>query len=292
MSNDICILVDSSAGIKPNEFADVFVVPLIINEINGPFSKTYHDGLDINNDELCKKMIEGSKISTSASLVGEIIEKLDFAVSKYKQVYCFPLTSHLSSTYNVWRQAIELTGHKNIKLFDQHMTAAPFRWFICDIIKLRNDKQLDVATVNQLIAKQSENVMIDVLVPDLKFLARGGRISNLKAFLARLLKINTIVFLDNKSLRKYKTEKKLDKAIKLLCDDCYLPIAKNKKIKRVAIFTNKTCSSNFDYKKYYDLTMEYLKSKNIKDIEVCPLPASIVAHVGPDYVGTAIEYGI
>jgi fatty acid-binding protein DegV len=93
---DTCIVFDSSADCKNQEFDDVFVLPTtIISNKNGKVT-TYKDGVDITIEEVEKNENEGHFYSTAAvnpSLALELFTKLS---KDYKMVYVFPIPGTIS----------------------------------------------------------------------------------------------------------------------------------------------------------------------------------------------------
>ncbi|GHU48396.1 hypothetical protein FACS1894218_5170 [Bacilli bacterium] len=94
------IIVDSSFGIKNNQYPDVYVCPLIINITENGKINSYHDDVDIFNEELCEKMAKGLDIKTSQPIPGETLELFEKLSKEYEQVYALPITPTISGSYS------------------------------------------------------------------------------------------------------------------------------------------------------------------------------------------------
>jgi fatty acid-binding protein DegV len=130
------------------------------------------------------------------------------------------------------------------------------------------------------------------MVPNLTYLARGGRIKRFTATIANTLGILTVVNLNDNALEKFGVALTISKAIKMVTADSFSDIlTKDRKIKRVGILTNDICDRDFHHQKYYELVMNAFKTQglNVSDINNSKLPSVIIAHTGPNYIGIAVE---
>jgi fatty acid-binding protein DegV len=95
-----CIIVDTSTNIKPNEFEDVFVVPMIITKNDGKIVKTLQDQIDITSNELLNNMINGEVYKTASPVMGECLSILEKTTQMYKTVFVISLPKTISGTFN------------------------------------------------------------------------------------------------------------------------------------------------------------------------------------------------
>jgi fatty acid-binding protein DegV len=148
-----------------------------------------------------------------------------------------------------------------------------------------------VAFVNKYLKNVYGKKQIDILVPDLKYLVHGGRISKFKGSMAKFFRLMTTVTLTDTKLDKFGVDNTFAKAIETVSLTCFDELRKGHAIKRIGIFTNEVCSSKYKYKVFCDAVtakLQLLVSKNVQ-IEYFKLPAFIIAHTGPNYVGVAME---
>jgi fatty acid-binding protein DegV len=99
--NKVAILIDSSFGIKNNQYPNVFVVPLEIIETKDGQVKTYQDGVDITNTQICETIKNGGDVKTAQPIIGEVMKLMDKLSNEYEKVFALPITSKLSKTYEM-----------------------------------------------------------------------------------------------------------------------------------------------------------------------------------------------
>jgi fatty acid-binding protein DegV len=100
MGKKIAIVTDSSSGLNNKSYKDFYVIPLNISEVIKTETKNYKDGIEITNEEISKKMIDGALIKTSSSAVGDVVQLLSEICEKYDEIYCFPIPISISNSYN------------------------------------------------------------------------------------------------------------------------------------------------------------------------------------------------
>jgi fatty acid-binding protein DegV len=93
------ILIDSSFGIKTNQYPDVYIVPMEITETTKEKTISYLDEVDIFNDELCDKIANGADIKTSQPIIGSVIQMLDKLSGEYERIYGLTIPSTISGTF-------------------------------------------------------------------------------------------------------------------------------------------------------------------------------------------------
>jgi fatty acid-binding protein DegV len=96
----IALIVDSSSGITNGKYPDVYVLPLIVTETIGSKINTYKDGVNLDNDKLCRMLESGSDIKTSQANISEMIELAEKLSKEYDQIFVLPIPPTLSSNYN------------------------------------------------------------------------------------------------------------------------------------------------------------------------------------------------
>jgi fatty acid-binding protein DegV len=113
------ILLDSSFGIKENQYPDVYVVPMEIIETTGSKTISYLDQTDIFNDQICEKIANGVDIKTSQPILGNVIKMIERLLNEYENIYAFTIPSTISGTYNTWKVLED--DYKTLKVYDQTM---------------------------------------------------------------------------------------------------------------------------------------------------------------------------
>lgn len=158
-----------------------------------------------------------------------------------------------------------------------------------DLIAARSQGVLNEEYVNRYLTSHGDKFQISALVPDVKYLHRGGRVSGFASIVATLFKVKVVVTLTSKKLEKFGSSSNFDKAIQIVSKEVFadlLAASPTHKIKRLAILTNKECDKSFPSEKYFDAVKNQFPNINYS---VRFLPPVIVTHVGPNYVGVVVE---
>ncbi len=158
-----------------------------------------------------------------------------------------------------------------------------------DLIEARNKNILNEQFVNKYLEQHDNRFQVDILVPDAKYVHRGGRVKGLTALIVAILGISVVFTQTDKAAKKFGQTFTLKKGIKMVaCDVFKEMIAQSPlhRIKRVGLFTNKACDPKFDSEKYLTLVKNYFKNFKYEIFQLTPV---IYGQIGPNYVGVAME---
>ncbi|MBQ6280009.1 MAG: DegV family EDD domain-containing protein [Mycoplasma sp.] len=290
----IAIITDSSAGIKNQEYKNVYVLPLAVNVLeknqnNESNLVSYKDGVDCDNAKIVK-MLKNKKytITTSQASLGEIINILDPIYDKYDEFYALPITSSTSGSENTWK--IVANDHKKLHVIHQHMGGPMLQWFINDYLKMIEKGELNSKTIEQYNINAKNKIIGGMIVEDVRQLAAGGRVKTLTAFMLNILNIKVNISLDDKGMNFIKTALTYRKSI-----DCIFKYFANKipnfDVKNIAevMFIRNT---NETKQKQIDQAINYVKDKlsglNIKYLYKI-MPSVLTTHAGNNSLIIAIK---
>jgi len=279
-----CFIVDSSANIKNGTINDVFVVPMVITKQVGNNSITLKDGVDINPERMLNDMKNGIVYKTASPIMGDCASLLDDKTKEYDNVYILSLPKSISGTFNQWK--LLASDYENVHVYDLPGIGPITKWIIDDLKTIDN---LTPDVVNNYFETMYKKYHICVIVNDLKYLARGGRISSMKAFLAKLLKIKLVVELTPNGLKpagKANSNEKIAQVAKNAGNKAIGAVDTN--YEKISFLTSGVEDSNFDISKLVEDTKEIFKKTDVT-IENGFLPCIISAHVGPNYLAIAIK---
>ncbi len=186
-------LVTDSASDIPPEFEkelDVTVVPLQIQFGN----ETYKDRVDLSAEEFYDKLQHSSILpSTAAPGPGIFAEVFDELASKTNEILGVFVSRKLSATYDAALQGIKLMKRKcRVEIADS-MSGILGEGIL--VIEAANRAKTSVS-LDELISFISETIPkihVRVTLDTLEYLARGGRIGKVQAFLGSMLKMNPIL---------------------------------------------------------------------------------------------------
>lgn len=215
----IAILTDSGSSITPYEAEKlgIFLLPLQIIEND----KSYNDLVDIDTQQIYKKIYDQCPLSTSLpvlSIIYNTIEKIK--KEGYDTIIAIPLTSGISSTASVI-QTVAAELSIPISLIYTYTTCQIQKYVVLRVKNLI-DSQLPLNQILSIVNEEIDNSGTFILAGDLNHLKRGGRLTPLAASFANMMKIFPILKMD-----KY-TEGKIDvftkvrtktKALKMLAEN-------------------------------------------------------------------------
>ena len=186
------MVTDSASDLTPEVIKDleITVVPLHIQFGN----ETYKDRVDLSPEEFYDKLQHSSVLpSTSAPSPGMFAEAFDELAEKYSQILGVFVSRKLSATYDAALQGIKLMKRKcQVELVDSTLGIMGQGLLVMEAAK----KALAGASLSELIGTIAETIPrihVRVTLDTLEYLARGGRIGKVQAFLGSMLKMNPIL---------------------------------------------------------------------------------------------------
>ncbi|ASJ89442.1 MAG: DegV family protein [Candidatus Malacoplasma girerdii] len=272
-------IVDSSSGIKNNQYQDVYVLPLIVNINNNGKINSFHDGIDIDDVQIAKHLeSDNNDVKTSQASAGEIIKLVESVYEEYDRIYVIHIPSKISSSYNTWKM---IEGEYNkIKVLKNNDVSLGTKWTIEHFIELKNKNKLNDEVVEQYLNEIGSKRFAALFVYDLKQLKKGGRVSNIKSIVVQLLGLKLTVFLDENGLNFFGANKSFIKSAQNAIID-FNKRHNNFDIKNLKHFGIVTTP----YSKQDSSIMECINDmknkidKNIK-IDEGSIPAVIMSHTG------------
>ena len=209
----LAFLCDSSIALDPNEAIkkDIYIAPLTITHDHQSFA----DQIEISGEDVASLLRENKVVGTSQPNIGVIIEILeDIKAKDYDHLFILPVTTHLSGTYNAFRQALLEVEMDNVSLINTYTIAGPVQESI-HLIRRMNEQNYTIDEIEDYLVETFFKQTESYLYPDnLDQLKAGGRISKAAATLASMLKVSILLKLENEGERIEKfavsrTERKL-----------------------------------------------------------------------------------
>ena len=276
----IAFVVDSSSGIKKNEIKNVFVVDSYVNCEKNKQHQSYRDGIDINNKQLLDLFKDKSNnISTSQPPYGEILTLIEQINTQYDEIYAFPIPGKLSSSVNTWKTIA--MDFENLFVYDTYMIGEFLKRFIIDLKKQVDNNTFSKEKLEQEIQKRKNKWCAFLIVPNVDQLVKGGRISNFKSLLIKLLNLKLIIKFNYEGLNFYDKASNLKDLMNKIENGFNESIdLKNHEIYESIIFSSTIDKSKFNNE---ELNNEIIKNFNLKDTVKTTIPSLIMAHIGPYY---------
>lgn len=221
----IAILADSGCQIEVGSMEDkgVFIVPLTITIDD----KAYLDNVEITSKEVFELMEKEDKfVKTSQPATGKVVEAIQKIKDQgYTHIIGLPIATGLSSAYEGMKLACDMEDMP-VTLIDTKSTACNHKYLIEVAAKLvsQGKGKDEIKAILEGLVEDSATI---IMAPNLKHLAKGGRITPTVAKLAGMLKIVPVMKLNYDlggridSLDKVRTVKKANlKIIEHMIDVC------------------------------------------------------------------------
>lgn len=284
----IAITTDSNSGIGPNEFdfENLFVLPM-------PFlidGTEYYENVNLSVEKFFEFQLGGSSISTSQPSMVAVQELWADVLKKFDYVIHIPMSSSLSSSCDTATMlASEEPFVGKVFIVDNKRISVVQKQAVLDAVKLANQGksiQQILEYLNQTVAQNS----IYILVPDLKYLKKGGRITKAAAAIGTLLKIKPVLQIQGGKLDAYAkvmstklAKDKIIAAIKRDIETRFNNLPDDQKLELAIAYTyDKNIA--LDFKKDVE---QHFPQLDIKLID--PLSLSVTCHTGPNCFALAMS---
>jgi DegV family protein with EDD domain len=277
----ISIITDSDSSLPPTIAKDLGIIQVPILIQFG--EQSYATGINIT-DELLFELINQKKIlpTTSAPSPNAFHDAYKDAFERgAEHVICICVSSAISATYQAALSAAEMLPEKDITVVDSlNLTMA--QGFIAIVAAEKVRQGADKAEVLKAIEDTRSKVHVYGILPTLKYLAMGGRMSKLAAGVADTLTIKPILTSrDGKLdlLEKVRTIRKAEERLVELAGECTM----GKKVERIAMIHVNNVPDAQDL---------FEKIKASLQIEITPIMAEFSAglsvHAGDGMIGFVI----
>lgn len=227
--------------------------------------------------DICNKMRSGATTKTSQPNEAEVEDYLKGLVKSGKNILHLSFSSAMSGTCATFKKVAEelnKTNENQIYVVDTLCQSAGLGLLLTMVNEKANSENLAITQVVEYAEKIKSNIAHFFIVEDLKYLARGGRISPTLATIGNIIKLKPVLHLD--------TTGKIVQHHKVL--------GRKKSMSELVSEFNK--NFNNDSKKVYICEAdcindaEQIKSQLLSlnptlEITVMPLGSIIVSHAGP-----------
>ena len=181
------IVTDSTSDLPPEicRELDITVVPLTVN-----FGDTgYRDGVDLSADDFYKKLIAADKLpTTSQPSAGAFAEAYKDVAKDTNEILSIHISGKLSQTYNAARlAATEMEGNCNVQVMDSLQVSMGLACIVMAAARAARDGA-SMEDLKQLVSRMMPETRTLALLDTLEYLAKGGRIGKVQAYLGNSLR--------------------------------------------------------------------------------------------------------
>ena len=219
------VLVTDSACDLPQEIIDEYQIHVI------PFNLSFGDSLFLDKVTITPEqfytLLKTHKEHPKSSQppLKTVQNLFSFLASHYESIIVVNISDKLSGAYKLSQEASSIVQNKKISVINsRHLSVS------LGLVVLRVAEEIGKGKPHELIVKLAEEwilrtkILVDIQT--LKYMVRGGRVSAMKGFLAKILNLKPIVSLDSegkgvafgKSFSRRGNMKKIMRMIKDMAD--------------------------------------------------------------------------
>ena len=232
----IAWITDSTCYIEPNYAREnhMFVIPMGISFEN----ETFKDGVDITEEEFYERLVSSRNLpKTSQPSIGEFMNLFEELQSEYDMGIAVHVSSELSGTVNVAKQAADLAGFP-LLIVDSKLISLPMLYMIRKGQEMIDQGESPTETAKKLESMYQTNQLY-VMVGSLEQLHKGGRVSTLQMVMGSLLQIKPILTFEEGKLIPYEKVRSKKKALSFMVSQLKSDLDLGFKVSTVFILSGK-----------------------------------------------------
>lgn len=276
---EIAIVTDSSSDLtlQDTKGLPIYITPIRL-EADG---QKYRDSVTISKEEFLNKLINENAVFKSAQpSPKELMSLFTYLLEKgYKKILTLNISSSLSGTLQTTKMVINnLNKNNEIIPFDTKQVSLPLGLLVKNAAEL-SIKGKNIQEIIRESEKLSNKMKTLIVVDDLKYLERGGRISKTSKSIGDFLNLKPIITIFQGSL---KAEKKvLGSSLAL----SYVKKTIEEYSKKHSINLYPAWAGTNKEKDNIDSILEYVKNNYKVTLPQDPviLGPTVVTHAGPIY---------
>ncbi|MEW5960368.1 MAG: DegV family protein [Chloroflexota bacterium] len=283
MSRKVAIITDSTAYFEPGEAQNlgIHVVPLNIHL----GAEKFMEGLEIDTDELFRRISYGAPFPTSSSPDATVFEKLYSRLHKQTdQMLSIHISSHLSRTVQKARHGAEgLLGRCAIEVVDSTTTSVGLGILVKAAARAaRAGASLD--DIVRLVRGMIPHIYLVFFVETMDYLERNGRIGKAQAILGSMLNIKPILFMEDGDIIPLEKVRTVEKGIEKLFEF----VAEFDNLEQTAIIQR----GKQPTKEARVLQERLMQTFPAMDFPIIQHGADLATRLGPDALGIAVYEGM
>ena len=277
----ILVTSDSTCALARDEAEKIGLPILPLNVIVD--GNEYHDGIDIDQDKLCKMMRSGGIIKTSTPTPFEIEQFFDAQFEKgYDHIIHFTISSKLSSMYNLFTTYCEEKYGDKVTVIDSLAVCEMMLDHVLDAKRLVEEGK----QVNEIVEHLKGRIATESLlfIPEsLTYLKNGGRISPALAIIGNMIGLKPLLTFKNGEIGKEGTTRNIKKSLsEQIQKFANLKLDPNLWHIIIVYFDTDESLINFTKSKLNEVLPEF-------NVSLTPLSINVCAHTGPGTIGLGIS---
>ena len=193
------IVTDNSCGFSADEVQNLGIkmsyIPFLID------GEEYSEDKNLTRELFYEKLNSSAKVSTSQPNQ-EIVKSIwNEALQVYDEIVYIPLSSGLSSSYQTAKfLSSEYNG--KVQVINNKRVSVTLKLSVLEAIKLAEEGK-SAKEIKQILENNALNSSIYIMVPTLKYLKKGGRITATAAAIGSLLSLKPVLQIQGDKLDAY-----------------------------------------------------------------------------------------
>lgn len=212
----VAIITDSNAGISIEQAKElgIYLIPM-------PFivgGETYFEGISIDQKKFYELLENNVNVSTSQPAIGSVVAMWDELLKEYDEIVEIPMSSSLSmecQTASIF--ASEEPYKDKVFVVDNTRISVTQRLSVLDALRLAKEGKSG-SEIKTILENDAMNSSIYIVVDDLKYLKKGGRVTAAGAALGALLGIKPVLQIQGGKLDAFAKVRGIKKAKQVMIE--------------------------------------------------------------------------
>lgn len=274
----IALVTDSNSGILPEDVADrdIFILPM-------PFlidGKEYFENINLKQEEFFEMLAMGAEVSTSQPSIMSVTELWDSILKDYDTIIHIPMSSGLSASCDTATMLAKEYNGRVVVVNNQRISIT-LKQSVLDAENMIKDGK-SVQEIVDFLTETKLDSSIYIMVPNLKYLKKGGRVTPAAAAIGTLLNIKPVLQIQGGKLEPYakvmsikQANKAMITAVKNDIETRFKRYVDDKKLKLYITYSK----DNEAAEQFRTQVEKELEGMFIEYID--PLSLSVACHIGP-----------
>lgn len=212
----VAVVTDSTADLgELASKASIAVVPLTVSFGN----QHYRDGIDLTREDFFRKLDGNAQAPTTAqpapsAFAAAYARLLGAGASGIISLHC---SAKLSGTYNSAAAAAKEVDERRIEVIDTRSVSLGLGMLALQAAEDAR-RGLEMSAIAARVRDDSNKIELYATIPNLAYLARGGRIGPLESILGNVLRIVPIITLKDGEVAEYSKVRTFARAVDQIVD--------------------------------------------------------------------------
>ena len=277
------IVTDNSCGLTAEEAQNLGIkmtyIPFLID------GEEYSEDKNLTRELFYEKLNSSASVSTSQPNQETVKQTWNEILKEYDEIVYIPLSSGLSSSCQT-AEFLSLEYNGKVQVINNKRVSVTLKLAVLEAVQLAKEGK-SAREIKQYLENTSLNSSIYIMVPTLKYLKKGGRVTAAAAAIGSLLSIKPVLQIQGEKLDAYakvmtikQAKAKMINAIKKDIETRFNNIKPNQQLIISLAHTSTTMDDINEFEK--EVRQEFSQYKIMfKD----PLPLAIACHIGTGALG-------